>query len=355
ELDRLLAQVGKKRAAVVGDGNCQYGSLLESAKHKGIFVCKNILEMRVGVYAQLSANRGFYDNFLDESWEEWVSKVLKDGEWGDRLTLQAFSDHSGIGVRVYKIQPNPEVQDYALSSVLIHPWYESEPEQVLELCNIQAVEYAVNHGLADLGEEEAWARSMSEDGTWADEIAILATSHILGRAILVISLNENTGKLYHTLYGQEEPNQKVIIPVFYNGITMSWWTHGGSIGVFPAQTHEKALRNRYDATALQNMVAPVQVAKEGGEEEEAEVDPVMILWLMWRDDPGHDLAGAVHATYGRLRSPRLSDGVAAACWNRFLLIAGWMDEHRGGPFDTVQEYLTAEHLEAFWSFLGEKG
>ena len=73
------------------------------------------------------------------------------------------------------------------------------------------------------------------------------------------------------------------------------------------------------------------------------------------EQKAHYLAGAVHETYGRLRSPRLSDGVAAAYWNRFLLIAGWMDEHQGGPFDTVQEYLTAENLEAFWSFLGEKG
>ena len=32
-----------------------------------------------------------------------------------------------------------------------------------------------------------------------------------------------------------------------------------------------------------------------------------------------------------------------------------MDEHRGGPFQTVQEYLTADNLEAFWSSLGEKG
>ena len=125
-------------------------------------------------------------------------------------------------------------------------------------------------------------RSMSEDGTWADEIGILATSHILGRAILVISLNENTGKLYHTLYGQEEPNQKVI-PVFYNGINHyelvdAWWLHQQKLGfdVFPVQTHEKALRNRYDAAALQNMAQEIKQIRKPREQDRSTVHGVMV-------------------------------------------------------------------------------
>ena len=109
---------------------------LHSGKHKGIHVGKNVLELRVAVYKQLSENRGWYDNFVDESWEEWVMKVLQDGEWGDNITLQAFADQSSIGVRVNKVRPNPEVHDYALSSVVIHPWHGSDPQQVLEVCNI---------------------------------------------------------------------------------------------------------------------------------------------------------------------------------------------------------------------------
>ena len=59
------------------------------------------------------------------------------------------------------------------------PWLVKERAKLLQRANAlrkQAVEYAVDHGLADLAEEEGWAQSLRENGAWADEVAILATT-----------------------------------------------------------------------------------------------------------------------------------------------------------------------------------
>ena len=54
------------------------------------------------------------------------------------------------------------------------PWLVKERAKLLQQANAlrkQAVEYAVDHGLADLAEEEGWAQSMSENGAWADDMS----------------------------------------------------------------------------------------------------------------------------------------------------------------------------------------
>ena len=68
------------------------------------------------------------------------------------LTLQAFSDHSGIGGPIHTIHPDAAGQDFSLSTLLVHPWYDSEPDQVLEICNNQDWHY---DAVVELGRKRA--------------------------------------------------------------------------------------------------------------------------------------------------------------------------------------------------------
>ena len=64
----MLKAEGKERAVVVGDGSCQYGSLLESARHKGMFVGNHVLEPSTRSFRTTGA-------FTTTSW----TRVVRNG------------------------------------------------------------------------------------------------------------------------------------------------------------------------------------------------------------------------------------------------------------------------------------
>ena len=83
------------------------------------------------------------------------------------LTLQAFSDHSGIGVPIHTIHADAAGQDFSLSTLLVHPWYDSEPYQVLEICNIQDWHYDAVVELGRKQTKQAPVKSTSSAATSA--------------------------------------------------------------------------------------------------------------------------------------------------------------------------------------------
>ena len=141
-MDRLLALVSKKRRVVAGDGNCQYRAVLAAGLSKKVEVAENILDLRVQTYRQLVSRAEFYKVYLTEAegdWASYVSGVLVDGTWGDHIALQAMSDYLEVGIRVFSIYVDMQQRDYCLSQEVIVPWFDSNPDTVLEICNIQAL------------------------------------------------------------------------------------------------------------------------------------------------------------------------------------------------------------------------
>jgi hypothetical protein len=69
------------------------------------------------------------------------------------------------------------------------------------------------------------------------------------------------------------------------------------------------------------------------------------------EDKAWYLAGAVHPEFGRLRSAKLSDKVAVSYWNRFCLFVAFVDT-TFAVFGSAWDYLSAEHVEAYFSHLG---
>merc|ERR1712232_1135940 len=87
-LDEVLERYQAEAHSVIADGNCQFRALSvglfgDQEKHA---------QIRQHVVAQLKANPDRYESFVQGSFDEYVHRMGKDGEWGDNVTLQAAAD-----------------------------------------------------------------------------------------------------------------------------------------------------------------------------------------------------------------------------------------------------------------------
>ncbi|XP_059458244.1 OVARIAN TUMOR DOMAIN-containing deubiquitinating enzyme 9-like [Corylus avellana] len=79
---------------VKGDGNCQFGSLSDQ-----LYGDPKLHELiREKVIEQLKSQPRLYENFVPMSYDEYLKKMSKVGEWGDHVTLQAAADRFGIRI-----------------------------------------------------------------------------------------------------------------------------------------------------------------------------------------------------------------------------------------------------------------
>ncbi|WOL09860.1 OTU domain-containing protein [Canna indica] len=79
---------------VQGDGNCQFGALSDqlyrtSQHHK--FVRQQVVD-------QLKSHPEIYEGYVPMSYDEYLRKMSKSGEWGDHVTLQAAADSYGVKI-----------------------------------------------------------------------------------------------------------------------------------------------------------------------------------------------------------------------------------------------------------------
>ena len=100
-LDEALKANKLKRLQVPGQGgqgDCQYLSLIASAKKQGMDFGRPA-DVRITVFQGLLANQSRYMQYWDESWgsyEEWARKRLVSGTWRDDFTLQVARCHFGF-------------------------------------------------------------------------------------------------------------------------------------------------------------------------------------------------------------------------------------------------------------------
>ncbi|XP_074582850.1 OVARIAN TUMOR DOMAIN-containing deubiquitinating enzyme 12-like isoform X2 [Curcuma longa] len=77
---------------VQGDGNCQFRALSDQfyrtpEHHKFV---------REQVVNQLKSHPEIYQGYVPMSYDEYLRKISKSGEWGDHVTLQAAADSYGV-------------------------------------------------------------------------------------------------------------------------------------------------------------------------------------------------------------------------------------------------------------------
>mmetsp|Transcript_123212 Transcript_123212/g.218252 ORF Transcript_123212/g.218252 Transcript_123212/m.218252 type:complete len:382 (+) Transcript_123212:56-1201(+) len=103
-LAKVLDLYKAKIRPVAADGNCQFRAL--SAQLCGDE--EHHATLRARVAAQLRERRERYENFVHESYDQYVDRMSRNGEWGDNVTLQAASDVLGCEIRVLTDQPGSE-------------------------------------------------------------------------------------------------------------------------------------------------------------------------------------------------------------------------------------------------------
>ncbi|XP_073126523.1 OVARIAN TUMOR DOMAIN-containing deubiquitinating enzyme 12-like [Henckelia pumila] len=79
---------------ILGDGNCQFRSLSDQiyrAPEHHKFVREQVIN-------QLKSKPELYENYVPMTYDEYLKKMSKSGEWGDNITLQAAADRYGVKI-----------------------------------------------------------------------------------------------------------------------------------------------------------------------------------------------------------------------------------------------------------------
>lgn len=84
-LEGRLQLYGLREKHIAGDGNCQFRALADQLWGSA----DRHAEVRRTVLAQLRAKPGEYEVFVTEPYDAYLSRMARDGTWGDHLTLQA--------------------------------------------------------------------------------------------------------------------------------------------------------------------------------------------------------------------------------------------------------------------------
>nr|POE85921.1 otu domain-containing protein [Quercus suber] len=79
---------------VKGDGNCQFRALADQLygdPDLHTFVREQVIE-------QLKSQLELYQNYVPMTYNDYLEKMSKEGEWGDHVTLQAAADRFGVKI-----------------------------------------------------------------------------------------------------------------------------------------------------------------------------------------------------------------------------------------------------------------
>ena len=120
-VDGLLHSVGKLRAPVDGDGDCQFAAVVESckaARDEGKLDVSvdpgDKRALRDNVVEHMRQNPVAYRPFVErnEGWEDCLARLLADGQWGEGITLRAIADYLRLIITL--VHPDANVVDYHL-------------------------------------------------------------------------------------------------------------------------------------------------------------------------------------------------------------------------------------------------
>jgi hypothetical protein len=112
ELRAQLGSLGLYLRNVPDDGNCLPRALADQllGDHN------RYQEMRDLMFETISSNRGDYEQFHaddDESFDEWLSKVLDDGEWAGDQELMAILRHFNVNGIIHQAGQKPKEKEVA--------------------------------------------------------------------------------------------------------------------------------------------------------------------------------------------------------------------------------------------------
>lgn len=113
-MQEATADNGYVRREIPPDGNCLYRACAEiclgSQERSG--------EVRRAVASYLAQHRMRFEPFMDDSFEDYIARVGRDGHWGSDLELQAIAEMYDTHFTIYdandqldcvKIEPKPRV------------------------------------------------------------------------------------------------------------------------------------------------------------------------------------------------------------------------------------------------------
>lgn len=110
-LQDYLASLNLKKIPVIGDGNCLFRALAHQLNNSQTYQ-----DIRLGVCFFMLVNAEYFSKFVsNETFEEYLTNMLKDGAWGDNLCIQAFSDIYGVIICIIEIINNE------ISEIIIEP------------------------------------------------------------------------------------------------------------------------------------------------------------------------------------------------------------------------------------------
>ncbi|XP_071175944.1 uncharacterized protein [Mytilus edulis] len=98
-LYELVRTEGLEMHDVVPDGNCMFRAIIDQLRMQGIITmtCNGIRQMAVEYLRNnpLQNDGTHLEDFFvaaDESWEEFLRRMSKDGEWGDQIVLRGLAE-----------------------------------------------------------------------------------------------------------------------------------------------------------------------------------------------------------------------------------------------------------------------
>lgn len=122
-LGRVMDLYRARLRPVAADGNCQFRAL--SVQLYGEEA--HYAALRDRIVEQLRGHPEWYAPYVQGSFDEYLSRMERDGEWGDNVTLQAASDVLGCVVHVLTDQAGGEC-------VEVHPRQPLPGPQQKPLC-----------------------------------------------------------------------------------------------------------------------------------------------------------------------------------------------------------------------------
>lgn len=102
--NELLKQHHGFRIVVqASDGNC----LFRSVSHQVYGNAEYHQMVREKCMMYITSEREFFSGYIAEQFEEYVERMMRDGEWGDHVEIQALSELYNRPVEIYAYSPVP--------------------------------------------------------------------------------------------------------------------------------------------------------------------------------------------------------------------------------------------------------
>jgi len=142
---------------MIGDGNCQFRAIADQlfdGEQERHAACRS------AIIKQLRSEPNRYREFVtNEDWETYVSRIGRNGESGDHITLQAAADAYKVTVHVYSY--NQEVREFPIKIRSMHADADDEAFPTISLSHIPETHYNSVHPSQDMSKDGAFA--MAED------------------------------------------------------------------------------------------------------------------------------------------------------------------------------------------------